>query len=239
MRNYDKIAFFYEYLMSHVNYSYWVSYIGKILKYYNFSPDGLNVLECACGTSSFLELWKKKYKGDYIGIDLSYQMLQQGIKRCSSLVQADMKTLPFKAHFNLILSLFDSVNYLMTYEELLSFLNCTNSVLEKNGLLIFDVTTVYNSLTHFRQNCYFDHYGDTAFEHKVYFDSDNNIQCNDFKYVYKGKSVVEKHRQKVYEYDELIGLINQTDFRLLGAYKNFTLKDVDNNTERIHFVLKK
>jgi SAM-dependent methyltransferase len=87
------------------------------------SPD-YRVLEIGCGTGNVLhELGKACPQGLVIGADLFFGGLKFARDRvASSLVQADLRTLPFKAKFDLI-GIFDVIEHIPNDEEVLENLN--------------------------------------------------------------------------------------------------------------------
>jgi len=66
----------------------------------------------------------------------------------------DMRNLQFKKKFDGVVSLFDSINYLTTEEDILKNFRSVESILNDNGIFIFDVCTETNSIKNFYQYTY-------------------------------------------------------------------------------------
>ncbi len=63
-------------------------------------------------------------------------------------VCCDMTALPFKKKFDLILSSFDSVNYLRSNKNLLQLFKEVNNSLTEKGIFTFDAALESNSYKH-------------------------------------------------------------------------------------------
>lgn len=111
----------------------------KIIEALSFKP--LDVLDIGCGSGIGTSIFKKAgYK--VRGIDISLQSLIRAKDKCiSSFSQQDMRFLGFKNEsFDLITSVFDSLNYI-TEEELDRVLSNCFRCLRKGGLIVLDFLT--------------------------------------------------------------------------------------------------
>jgi SAM-dependent methyltransferase len=100
-------------------------------------------LDVGCGTGrAFGPLLRRGWQIQ--GCDLSPAMLElaavEGTDEVPLLI-ADMRELPVLGHFDLILSLNDSVNYLLGAGDLVLALSGMRKNLAEHGLLVFDVNT--------------------------------------------------------------------------------------------------
>jgi SAM-dependent methyltransferase len=100
-------------------------------------------LDVACGTGrAFAPLLKRGWK--VRGCDLSPGMLERARQEAAGRVeleQADMRELPVYGEFELVLSLNDSVNYLLDDGDLERALAAMRANLAPDGLLLFDVNS--------------------------------------------------------------------------------------------------
>ena len=105
--------------------------------------DGGSALDVGCGTGrAFQPLLRRGWRVQ--GCDLSPAMLELAAQEGGaevSLQVADMRELPHLGDFDLVLSLNDSVNYLLGHEDLGLALTGMRSNLAKTGLLVFDVNS--------------------------------------------------------------------------------------------------
>lgn len=105
--------------------------------------EGGRALDVGCGTGrAFPPLLRRGWQIQ--GCDLSPAMLELAGREGDGSVAlhvADMRTLPRFGDFDLVLSLNDSVNYLLGEEDLALALTGMKANLAKDGLLIFDVNS--------------------------------------------------------------------------------------------------
>jgi SAM-dependent methyltransferase len=96
-------------------------------------------LDVACGTGrAFAPLLRRGWEVE--GCDLSPGMLERARREHPEVTvhQADMRELPVFGSFDLVLSLNDSVNYLLGDDDLRRALAAMGSNLAPDGLLLFD-----------------------------------------------------------------------------------------------------
>lgn len=100
-------------------------------------------LDVACGTGrAFAPLLKRGW--EVRGCDLSPGMLERARQEAAGRVElevADMRELPVYGEFELVLSLNDSVNYLLGDDDLARALAAMGANLGEGGLLLFDVNS--------------------------------------------------------------------------------------------------
>lgn len=105
--------------------------------------EGGSALDVGCGTGrAFRPLMQRGWK--IHGCDLSPAMLEVAAEEGGGevvLEVADMRALPHLGDFDLVLSLNDSVNYLLGDDDLVHALTGMRENLRKDGLLIFDVNS--------------------------------------------------------------------------------------------------
>ena len=240
---YSELALIYDRIMDHVDYTSWAHYIDSIIDC--FVPDARNILETACGTGSLsIELHKCGYS--MTCMDISHSMLKRAAEKFSDLgmplnfFEADMKSLPLAYQFDAIICLYDSINYLKEPEYLLKALNEAASCLKDGGLFIFDVCTVKNSEIFFKDSGMVEHFGDITCERKCRFDTQKRIQENHFIIDRPGfKRIEESHYQKIYLLKEIDDLIRETPFIGLGKFDDMSFVNGSEESERVHYVLKK
>src|SRR6476620_210778 len=106
--------------------------------------EGGRALDVGCGTGrAFQPLLRRGWK--VRGCDLSPAMLEHAAREGGadvSLQVADMRNLPRLGEFDLVLSLNDSVNYLLGDSDLVRALAGMRANLVEDGLLVFDVNSV-------------------------------------------------------------------------------------------------
>jgi SAM-dependent methyltransferase len=105
--------------------------------------EGGRALDVGCGTGrAFRPLLRRGWRVS--GCDLSPAMLKAASREGGADVDlqvADMRELPRFGDFDLVLSLNDSVNYLLGDDDLISALGGMRANLADEGLLVFDVNS--------------------------------------------------------------------------------------------------
>ena len=107
-------------------------------------PETKTILETACGTWEVArELISKKYK--VTGLDISEKMLEKAEKNLNKkdLVLADMTNFNLDKTFDAILCNYNSICHLLKWEQWQAFFDMSSKHLEKDGLLVFDINTLY------------------------------------------------------------------------------------------------
>jgi SAM-dependent methyltransferase len=141
IRAYDQLAPAYDDLTQDYEYDRWVSELVRWAR--RRGLHGLNVLDVACGTGkSFLPLVALGFR--VTGCDASTGMLDVAASRKTgaALHLADMRDLPDLGHFDFITCLDDSINHLLTHEDVSLALSGMARGLRPNGMLVFDVNTL-------------------------------------------------------------------------------------------------
>ena len=223
------IAPHYDTLMSFINYPGWVSYIQTILTLNNVNER--TILDLACGTGVCLELWwKKGYT--VIGLDKSMAMLEVCKKRFCQLsngnvhlVNGDLRNFAFARKMPIVTCLYDSLNYLLSEEDILRCFRHVYEALDEKGMFIFDMNTVH---------CLRDEWGNSTFHredgniHSVWvncFDPQRAISSLELTlHIRKDGTVYtihESHQERGYPLSTIIDLLSQVGFEP-SLYRHLT-----------------
>jgi SAM-dependent methyltransferase len=223
--------------MKDVNYKLWSGYLLDIIKE-NIEKHDPAVLELGAGNCKIAEVISTEYP-DYIASDLSIVMLKQYIKNNVVKVCCDMTSLPFNKQFDLILSTFDSVNYLLTKKKLFNLFREVRKILSDSGIFTFDVSLERNSLDFdgsFEVEASFNGY---HFERKSSYNQSTRIHKNIFKIKdRKGNFQKEIHKQKIYKLNTYFRLIEKAGLFVVECFDAFTFETGTPDCERVQFILK-
>ncbi len=245
--SFQLVAPHYDTLMAGVPYSFWLRYLKKLLKLNRARPK--KVLDLACGTGNISELLAKSGY-EVTGVDLSAEMIREAQgkairNKCEIryLVQ-DAVTLDLPGEkFDLVVSMFDSLNYIIDPDELSKAIKRVRQHLIAGGLFIFDV------------NSYF------ALQHN-FFDQDNMYEDEQLRYVWRSEfdpetrlctirmrffamgprgvdeEFREVHQQYAYTESDLKTMLTEAGFDVVNCFNAYTLDKVTPTTDRIFFVAK-
>jgi SAM-dependent methyltransferase len=150
-RAYEAIAPVYDDFTAHHDYELW---LGNLLpKLRRHGLRGRRLLDVGCGTGkSFLPMLKRGW--EVTACDISPSMLELARAKAGDAARlsvADMRKLPVFGEFDLVWSLDDAVNYLLSADELGQALSGMRANLAPGGLLMFDVNTLQAYRTFFAE----------------------------------------------------------------------------------------
>ncbi|MDD6075013.1 MAG: methyltransferase domain-containing protein, partial [Clostridium sp.] len=146
MEAYTGFAAVYDMFMDNIPYEEWSRYLISLLKEYG-AEDGL-VLDLGCGTGSITELLAAAGY-DMIGVDLSEEMLQIAMeKKYESghdilYLRQDMREFELYGTVRAVVSICDSMNYILEQDDLVKVFSLVNNYLDPGGIFIFDLNTEY------------------------------------------------------------------------------------------------
>ena len=205
------------------------------------------VLELGCGTGNMTEILAQSGY-DMIGVDNAEEMLEIAIeKRMKSgldilYLQQDMREFELYGTVKAIVSVCDSVNYILEEEELEEVFRLVNNYLDPGGVFIFDFNTVYKyreilgdqTIAENREECSFiwDNY---------YYEEERINEYELSLFIREGDSELyrkyqETHFQKAYDLETMKRLITQSGLEYITAYDAFTKEAPTRVSERIYVI---
>lgn len=242
---YGSFAAVYDLFMDDVPYREWADYIQSLLTEQGVQA-GL-VLDLGCGTGNLTELLAGKGY-DMIGVDVSPDMLDIALgKREQSgadilyLLQ-DMREFELYGTVGAAVSVCDSMNYLLTEEDLLAVFSLVNNYLDPGGVFIFDLNTVYKyrellgdvTIAENRKQASF------IWENAWYEDEQINEYDLTIFAAEKGDGLYRKyqetHYQRAYSLETVKKLLEKSGLEFVNAYDAFTRDPVREDSERIYVV---
>ena len=234
---YSMIAKIYDKLMRYVPYRRWAGYIDKILR--KFYPGARTVLDVACGTGTMVVLLSKLgYRVD--GLDVSEEMLRIAKGKIETrFYLADMRNFSTPVKYDAVVCLYDSVNYLLSDHDFLSFLDSVYSSIN-DGLLVFDIATEMNSVKNLEFMNYTGRIGVFKFARRSSYDKALKRHYTEFVIEFNGEIFCERHEQRIYKISEIFDLVEKHGgFDLLGCFDGLTFNPGSEDSTRVHFVLRK
>ena len=247
MSAYTGSAEMYDLFMDNIEYGKWSKYIVSLLKEYGVD-DGI-VLDMGCGTGNITELlFDAGY--DMIGIDNSYEMLSVAMEKRTNgnregilYLCQDMREFELYGTLKAVVSVCDSVNYILDYDELVTVVRLVNNYLDPKGVFIFDLKT-----EHFYQSLGEKTMVDNR-EEGSYIWENNYVKeekINEYLLTIYAKRetddaydrIEEYHQQRAYTIDEVKKAIIEGGMEFVCAYNAFSHNQADEDNDRIYFIAK-
>ncbi len=247
---YSVLAHLYDTLMKDVDYEMWADFIDEIIQTHH--PDPVDVLELACGTGAIslhLETFKEYNLTATDQSDAMIEKARQKAEKQEAEIQfaiMDFTNINSKKSYDIIFSVFDSVNYLLEKEDILKMLEGCWEILKPGGLLIFDFSTPKNSLEAVDYlNNEEGNYENYRFFRESRYEPSEYFHYNEFEIdemADDGKTVLrnfhETHKQRVYSLNEMLSILEQTSYHQVAKYEGFDLVEADENSTRVTMVLR-
>lgn len=210
-----------------------------------------DLLDIACGEGSFaVAMSKQGY--NVTGIDQSHRMIALAKERARdeketvNFLVEDMRSIPYAGVFDLCTCFFDSLNYMLSVNDLLEAFQNAYKALRPGGFFIFDMNTIYGlAVDWMREETYIQNEADDFMEiHRQSFDYENQIATMEITIFKKRRSLWERidetHRERGYPIADIQFLINQTGFEIAGMYGSLSKRtDVQTTSPRVWFAVRK
>ena len=260
MDAYTSFAQVYDLFMDNVPYEEWSKYVISLLKEEKIE-DGL-VLDLGCGTGKMTRLLAAAGY-DMIGIDYSEEMLEiareyQYEQECGNgtagdeadeempgsnilyLLQ-DMREFELYGTVRAVISICDSMNYILDEEDLLQVFKLVNNYLDPKGIFIFDMNTRYKYAEMLGETTIAENREEGSFIWENYFDEEEDINQYDLTLFIREdgglyRKYEETHYQRVYDLDVVKRLLKEAGMEFVAAYDAFTKEPVKADSERVYII---
>ena len=206
------------------------------------------VVELGCGTGSFTQVLKKKGY-DIMGIDMSPEMLNIARNKASEAgldimyLEQDMRELDLYCTAGTIVSVCDSINYLLEDEDVIETFKLVNNFLYPGGIFIFDFNTLYKyrdvigdaTIAENRENCSFiwDNFYHED-EHINEYDLTIFVRTSGEEDVFRRFS--ETHYQRGYTVEDMKYYLKEAGLELVTIVDADTHKAPTAESQRIYIV---
>lgn len=252
MEAYESFARVYDLFMDNVPYEEWCEYIKGLLLLYEIE-DGL-VLDLGCGTGKMTRLLQAAGY-DMIGVDNSEEMLEIAREQefCEEetadagkgqqilyLLQ-DMREFELYGTVRAVVSICDSMNYILEEQELLAVFRLVNNYLDPAGIFIFDLNTVYKYREELGETTIAENREEGSFIWDNYYDEESGINEYDLTLYIRERDGLyrryeETHYQRAYELETVKRLLAEAGMEFIAAYDAFSKEPVRPDSERIYVI---
>ena len=243
MDSYSELASCYDLFMDETPYDRWMQYILEKFDKYNV-PKEL-VLDLGCGTGTLTQMLADEGY-DMIGVDSSAEMLEMAQeKRVESgldilYLMQDMREFELYGTVRAVVSVCDSVNYLLSNEDVIQTFKLVNNYLDPKGIFIFDFNTIYKYAEVIGDTTIAENRDDYSFIWENYYDEESHI--NEYEVTIFAREeeyytkTVETHLQRGYTIEEMVSFIEKAGMELLEIQDADTGLEATQTSERIHIV---
>ena len=231
-----------------------LEYMERLSETYGLPTSG-KLLDVACGNGAFgVGMAQKGWQ--VTGIDQSAAQLEIAVEHSGELPiewrRLDMRTLNYETEFDLVTCWFDSLNYLLTEEELQAAFQGMYTALKPGGACVFDMNTIYGIMVSWQRNRDYVqvstpelieiHHNECDWEqqlahlHITIFD--RGEKCADGSYTWARMD--EIHTERAYPVEAIKGWLEETGFTvvdILGSLREFIPPRKDSS--RVWFVCRK
>lgn len=267
--SYTSFARVYDTFMDNVPYQEWADFLDDILQKYGCYGNPLttnpigdatvteemeqalmsernSVLDLGCGTGTLTELLSDKGY-DMIGIDNAEEMLEIAMeKRMQSgkdilyLLQ-DMREFELYGTVGAVVSVCDSLNYILDEEDMQEVFNLVNNYLYPGGIFVFDFNTVYKYEMVIGDTTIAENREDCSFIWDNYYHDEERINEYDLTIFVEEEEELfrrfsETHYQRGYTLDEMKQFVKKAGLEFVTAMDADTHEAVTDESERIYVV---
>jgi len=217
-----------------------VPYLSRLLA--RHPVGGKVMLELACGTGTVAIAFAQDGWHVY-GVDGSAEMLAEARKKAAGQgsaplwSQQDMRRLALPERVHLSTCLYDSMNYMLTSDDLLTVFRRVFDLLLPGGLFLFDMNTAWAFAALWDDETYFIDSDDLAAILRSEYDPHRQraavtVTCfervGDFY-----RKLIEHHTEQAYPPEQIATLLTDVGFQVEGEYDCFSLDPPTDSSYRI------
>ena len=268
MEAYTDFASVYDIFMDDTPYKEWADFLEELIETYGISkpvcpqrddekePERAEnvleseknlVLDLGCGTGTLTELLSQKGY-DMIGVDNSQEMLNIALRKREETgseilyLCQDMRELDLYSTIGTVISVCDSVNYLLDNEDVKDTFGLVNNYLYPGGLFIFDFNTLYKYETVIGDTTIAENREDCSFIWENYFHEEEAVNEYDLTIFAREKEsplfrrFTETHFQRGYTLAEMTGFVKKAGMEVVLTLDADTHSVPTETSERIYVI---
>jgi SAM-dependent methyltransferase len=254
---YTRFAEIYDQVMQGVDYEMWASYVEELLRAHDLRA--VTVVDLCCGTGgSTIPFARRGYR--VVGVDRSPHMLEVARRKAAALgldipfVEQDVTCLKLDGvaergdlplapeGFDLVLSLFDSLNYILTLDELEMVFGGVARALRPGGAFIFDLNTPEKLATMDNSVSLLEGEGYVLFWRNRFLPGEQIWQVTLDGFLRRGEGwerFREVHREKAHPLGGVRERLAAAGLQVLGLYHAYTLSPVRPGSDRVFFLARR
>lgn len=239
------VAPHYDVLMRDIPYGAWVRYMEQLLELRGSKPR--RALDLACGTGNVTEILADS-GFEVVGVDISEPMIAEARKKAASsgrridyhvqdAAELDLPGSPF----DLCVSFFDSLNYIIEPEKLDRAIQRVAAHVRPGGLFIFDINSAFALENGFFDQENLDTRRRLRYVWRSEYDPESRLCRIHMRFFLRGNDDVdhefrEEHIQFAYTEDDIREMLSSAGFDEIETFHAYTLYPVRPTSDRVFFV---
>ncbi len=152
-------------------------------------------------------------------------------------LQADARDFSLPEAVDLATSTYDSLNYLLTFDDLRRAFRCVAGALRPGGLFVFDMNTERAFLRNWNDTVYFVENEDLAIVIKSTYDAGSRQATATITGFVRQGELYERfqeiHVERAYSHAEVIAALEDSGFQVTAGYNCFTFDPADDESQRV------
>lgn len=233
-------ASIYDDVMGTVPYKVWYDYLQEVMAFYGFEAG--KVLDLACGTGNMSILFARD-NYQVTGVDRSSGMLEVARQKAKeegleiNFIEADLCSFQVKERYDLAISLFDSLNYILKLEDLKKVFKNVYDSLRDGGIFVFDVNTISRLMSIEPGTTILNGEDYTCIWEDIVNKEEKLWQVK-LKIYHKdtGEYHEEFHQETGYKIADLKEGLKEAGFQDMDVYNAYTFTEASDSDNRIYFV---
>lgn len=233
-------------MTENIDYALLAEYFGGILRS-NGIKDA-TVLDLACGTGTLTVLLSKAGY-EMIGADISNEMLSVAVNAAFDagehilFLHQSMQKLDLYGTVDAVICSLDGINHLADAQEVLAAFGRVSLFLNKDGVFVFDVNTVYKHREILGNNTFvYDLENVYCVWQNTYHQATDIVDMELDVFERRGKAYErnsDSFSERAYEQSVIEELLNRSGLQTVAVYDGWSLEPPSADSQRLVFVAKK
>ena len=243
MTIYDRYADIYD-RSGQVSFSLrMIPYLLEVLDRRGFA--GASMLDLACGTGTVAVAFAGRGWQVY-GVDGSAQMLAHARRQADEaganvwFSQQDMRSFVLPQRVDLVTCLYDSLNYLLTAEDLQATCVRVAAALKPDGLFVFDMNTIWALAELWDSNTYFHEVAGLSIIMQSEYDKEaHTASVRVIAFAPRDdlfERIEETHIERAYPERTIVAALDRSGLQVLDRYECFTTDPPTSRSPRILWI---
>lgn len=256
---YTDFAYVYDTFMDETPYEEWCRFLLDMIEKYGISKPERSedllqseknlVLDLGCGTGTLTEMLADAGY-DMIGVDSSADMLELAMEKRERsgheilYLQQDMRELALYSTIGTVISVCDSLNYLLAEKDLETVFRLVENYLFPGGIFIFDFNTVYKYAEVIGDTTIAENREECSFIWENYYHEEEQI--NEYEVTVfvreredRYRKFAEMHYQRGYSVEQMERLVKGAGLDVVLVLDADTHEPVTAESERVYVVARK